>query len=237
MRWPEGWIRGAGALSVLAFLLLATPSSAIVADPRPRTCAAFSSADVVVAGHIGAARLNLEWVRWDVTVDRLYKGTVPKRFQLYTPNDSSRATPDDGKRNLLFITRRNGRLEIGGSDPNGSDAAARRIEAEVAALAARPRTGAGSIRLLVASEQGVPLGGARVRLHRSGAPRDLIVRTDKQGFASLNAAPGRWTALLVEPGWTSRFSLYTYDRADGFTLRPGGCADLRLEPVRQMSKK
>lgn len=219
------------------FLLLAVPSSAIVADPQPRICTAFSAADVVVAGHIGAAQRNPEWIRWNVILDRIYKGAPPKRFQIYTPNDSSRATPDDGERNLLFVTRRNGRYEIDGSDPNGGGALLRGVEAEVAALAADRQTDVGSIRLLVASEQGVPLGGALVRLHQSGTANDLIVRTDKRGLASVNAAPGRWTALVVEPGWTSRFSLYTYDRADGFNLRPGGCADLRLEPVRQISNK
>lgn len=215
--------------TAVAVASLAVPSSAIVATPAPRVCAAFSSVDAVVAGHLSDERVGRDWVSWALRVERRYKGAVPARVRIYTPNDSGRGTPDNGRRNILFLTRENGRLTIGGSDPNGGGAA---VEAEVRALAAKPRRGPGTIALLVASEQGNAMRGLLVRLRHAGGERERTVRTDTAGKALLRAAPGRWTAEVAEPGWTSRFSLYTYQRADGFDLAPGGCADLRLEPIR-----
>lgn len=216
-------------IAALVAALLAVPSSAIVAQPAPRVCAAFSSADAVVAGHLSDERVGWEWTSWELRVERRYKGAAPARVRIYTPSTSARGTLDDGRRNILFLTRANGRLTIGGRDPNGGGAA---VEAEVRKLAARPARGPGTIALLVASEQGEALRGVRVRLEQAGVKGARIVRTDAAGRARLRAAPGRWTAEVTEPGWTSRFSLYTYDRADGFDLAPGGCADLRLEPMR-----
>lgn len=216
-------------VTILATTLLAVPSSAIVATPAPRVCAAFSSADAVVAGHLSDERAGADWTSWALRVERRYKGQVPARVRIFTPNDSARGTPDVGARNTLFLTRTNGRLTIGGSDPNGGGTA---VEAAVRKLAAKPARGPGTIALLIASEQGEALRGARVRLKQAGVNRERIVRTDAAGRALVRAAPGRWTAEVTEPGWTSRFSLYTYDRADGFDLAPGGCADLRLEPIR-----
>lgn len=216
-------------VTALAAASLAVPSSAIVATPAPRVCAAFSSADAVVVGHLSDEGVGWEWTSWALRVERRYKGSVPARVRIYTPNDSGRGTPDDGRRNILFLTRENGRLTIGGSDPNGGGAS---VEAEVRALAAKPRRGPGTIALLVANEQGDAMRGVRVRLRHAGGERERTVRTDTAGKALLRAAPGRWTAEVADPGWTSRFSLYTYQRADGFDLAPGGCADLRLEPIR-----
>lgn len=220
------------SVTVLVAALLAVPSSAIVATPAPRVCAAFSSADAVVAGHLSDERVGADWTSWELRVERRYKGSVPARVRIYTLNYSGRGTPDAGRRNILFLTRANGRLTIGGSDPNGGGAAMAAVEAEVRALAAKPRRGPGTIALLVASEQGDAMRGLRVRLRHAGGERERIVRTDRAGKALLRAAPRRWTAEVAEPGWTSRFSLYSYQRADGFELAPGGCADLRLEPIR-----
>ncbi|QNO25453.1 carboxypeptidase regulatory-like domain-containing protein [Sphingopyxis sp. OPL5] len=215
-----------------AAALLALPSSAIVATPHPPLCVAFSKADLVVTGTASAYSVDDEWQGWTVTVDRFYKGRAPQRLRVVTQNTSARGWAEAGKRNLLFIERKGGRFQIWGSDPNSSGAAMAPIEAEVKALAAKPVKGPGSISLYVASEQGGAMPGVRVRLRHAGGERERIVRTDKAGRASLRAAPGRWTAEVTEPGWTSRFSLYTYQRADGFELAPGGCADLRLEPIR-----
>jgi len=211
---------------------LAVPSSAIVATPPPPLCAAFSNADLVVTGMASAYSVDDEWQGWTVTVDRFYKGRAPQRLRVVTQNTSARGRAEAGKRNILFIERRGGRFQIWGSDPNSSGAAMAPVEAGVEALAAKPAKGPGSISLYVASEQGAAMTGVRVRLRHAGGERERIVRTDKAGRASLRAAPGRWTAEVTEPGWTSRFSLYTYQRADGFELAPGGCADLRLEPIR-----
>lgn len=235
MRCTGEWTRRAAAPLALAWLLFATSSSAIVANPPPRACSAYSDADAIVAAHIGAQRTDWEWASWDVEVERVYKGDVPKRFRVYTRNDSARGTPDPERRNLLFLRRDGARLVIGGSDPNGGNVATPWIEARIWALSKRTPQGPGSIRLLVASEPSAPFARARVRLHRDGDARDRIVRTDAQGRLTLLAAPSRWTAKIVEPGWTSRVSVYGYDDPDGFTLSPGGCADLRLEPLRLRS--
>lgn len=224
--------RGRWGMAFPVAALLAVPSSAIVATPAPRVCAAFSNAEAVVAGHLGVERVGSEWTSWEVRVDRRYKGAVPQRFRIYTPNDSSRGIAEAGRRNILFLTREGGRLRIGGSDPNGSGAAMAAVEAEVQALAARPARGSGTIAILVASEQGEAARGVRVRLKQQGGTRERTIRTDTAGKALVRAAPGRWTAEIAEPGWGSRFSIYTYQRADGFVLAPGGCADLRLEPLR-----
>jgi len=211
---------------------LAVPSSAIVATPPPPLCAAFSNADLVVTGMASAYSVDDEWQGWTVTVDRFYKGRAPQRLRVVTQNTSACGRAEAGKRNILFIERRGGRFQIWGSDPNSSGAAMAPVEAEVEALAAKPAKGPGSISLYVASEQGAAMPGVRVRLRHVGGERERTVRTDTAGKALLRAAPGRWTAEVADPGWTSRFSLYTYQRADGFDLAPGGCADLRLEPIR-----
>lgn len=219
-------------VALLSATLLAVPSSAIVATPAPRVCAAFSSADAIVAGRLSDERVGWDWVSWELQVERRYKGQVPARVRIFSPNTSGRGTPDAGRRNILFLTRERGRLTIGGRDPNGGGAA---VEAEVRKLAVKPARGPGTIALLVASEQGEALRGARVRLKQAGVKGARIVRTDAAGRALVHAAPGRWRAEVAEPGWTSRFSLYTYDRADGFDLAPGGCADVRIEPVKAAS--
>jgi hypothetical protein len=215
-----------------AAVFLALPSSAIVATPRPPLCAAFSNADLVVTGIASAYSVDDEWQAWTVSVDRFYKGRAPQRLRVVTQNTSARGWVEAGKRNILFIERKGGRFQIWGSDPNSSGAVMAPIEDGVKALAAKPAKGPGSISLYVSSEQGTAMPGVRVRLRHAGGERERIVRTDAAGRASLRAAPGRWSAEVVEPGWTSRFSLYSYQRADGFDLVPGGCADLRLEPIR-----
>lgn len=216
----------------LTAAVLAVPSSAIVATPPPPLCAAFSNADLVITGIASDFTVDEEWQGWTVSVDRFYKGRAPQRLRVVTQNTSARGWAEAGKRNILFIARRGGRFEIRGSDPNSSGAAMGAIEAGVKALAGKPARGPGSISLYVASDQDAPLADARVRLRPAGGGRERIVRTDAAGRARLRAAPGRWSAEVTEPGWTSRFSLYSYQRADGFDLVPGGCADLRLEPLR-----
>lgn len=222
-----GW-----SIAAASGALLALPSSAIVATPAPRVCAAFSNADLVVTGTASAYSVDDEWQGWTLSVDRFYKGRAPQRLRVVTQNTSARGWAEAGKRNLLFIERKGGRYQIWGSDPNSSGAAMAPIEAGVKALAAKPAKGPGSISLYVASEQGAAMPGVRVRLRHAGGERERVVRTDAAGRARLRAAPGRWSAEVTEPGWSSRFSLYSYQRADGFELAPGGCADLRLEPIR-----
>jgi hypothetical protein len=226
-RRPVAW-----SIAVASGALLALPSSAIVATPRPPLCAAFSNADLVVTGIVSAHSVDEEWQGWTVSVDHFYKGEGPRRLRVVTQNSSARGWAEAGKRNILFIERHGGRFQIWGSDPNSSGAAMAPIEAGVKALAAKPVKGPGSISLYVASDEGAAMPGVRVRLHHAGGERERVVRTDAAGRASLRAAPGRWSAEVTEPGWTSRFSLYSYQRADGFELAPGGCADLRLEPIR-----
>ncbi|WP_260581510.1 hypothetical protein [Sphingopyxis sp. PET50] len=212
--------------------VLAVPSSAIVATPPPPLCAAFSNADLVVTGTASHYAVDSEWQSWTISADHFYKGHGPRRLRVVTQNTSARGWADAGQRNILFIERGGGRYQIRGSDPNSSGARMRQVEAGVKALAARPAKGPGSISLYVATDQNEPLAGARIRLRQKGVEKARFVRTDAAGRAVVRAAPGHWSAELVEPGWTSRFSLYSYQRADGFDLPPGGCADLRLEPMR-----
>jgi len=214
-------------------LAFAGPAQAIVANPPPRICTAYSSADAVVAGIVSRERLNKEWVTWRIKVDRRYKGKVPASFTLFSENASARATPDEGKRNILFVHRRGNRLTAKGSDPNVSGAEAQQIIGEVESLAAAKPGKTGSVAGLVAAEDGSTRPGWRVQLReqRTGATRSVNAGGD--GRFAVDLQPGEWAAKVVNPGWTSRDSVYGYNLSDSFTLTAGGCADLRLEPTQR----
>lgn len=219
----------AGALGVAC---PAGPALSIVANPPPRICAAYSKADAVVAGRVVSERVTDKWDIWRISVDRTYKGRVPVRFNLYSENDSARATPDVGRRNVLFLHRERGRWIGWGSDPDTGGDAFAGIERAVRLLSrARPRPTA-SVIGLVATDQDRPGAGLSIILRErlTGASRHAV--TDSNGRFVLQLPPGRWSAKVSEPGWTSRDSIYSYDNPDAFVAKAGGCNDLRLEPIR-----
>ncbi|GEM_PF-5902884 len=228
-------VRFAACVAGLAGLTLLTgPAAAIVADPRPRVCTAYSAADAVVVGKVVSRRSTGDWIIWQVEVEKRYKGEIGPAFAMYSENASARATPDLGKRNILFLRHRGVRWTAGGSDPNTGGPALARIERVVKTLANAPRASTGSLVGLVASEAGVAKAGWKVRLQRQESEAARTVTTDRNGRFAADLPPGKWSARVVRPDWTSRFSFYSYsyDNADRFTVKPGGCNDLRLEPVR-----
>jgi hypothetical protein len=200
--------------------------------PPPRTCSAFSSADVVIVGRVVSERVTDDWDSWDVKVQERIKGRVPDRLVFYSRNDSARATPDVGKRNILFLHRQGSRLIGWGSDPDTGGPNFDRLLREARSLVAAKPTPTGSVVGLVASESGAPLASARVRLSKSGSQATRSVVTDSQGRFELLLPPGRWSAKLTDKGWTSRLSLYTDDNPESFNVKAGGCNDLRLEPLK-----
>jgi len=227
------WRTALGCCLAAGVFAFPGPVQAIVADPRPRTCAAFSSADIVLTGTVGPERTNVFWHMWKVDVDRRYKGKAPDHFTLFSSADSASATPDEGKRNILFIRRQGKRLMAWGSDPNTSGPDAAHVEREVQQLAKTKPGKTGSVIGLVATEDGEPRADWPVRLRRSDTGLIRTVRTDRAGKFSIDLPLGKWSAKIVESGWSSRVSLYGYDNPDGFTLKAGGCADLRLEPIKR----
>ena len=220
------------SLSAPAALLQAQPAGAAVATPPPRTCSAYSAADVVVVGRVVSEHATDDWDAWTVSVEHRIKGRVPGRFKFYSENDSARATPDVGKTNIFFLHRMGDQILGWGSDPNTGGPELAGITREVRTLAAAKPGPTGSVAGLVATESGVPRTNARVhfRQPRSGVERS--VRTDSHGRFELSLPPGRWVAKLADKGWTSRMSLYSYDNPDGFTVKRGGCNDLRLESIK-----
>ena len=211
--------------------LLAGPAAAIVAKPGPRICTSYSAADAVVVGRVVSQRSTGEWNSWRVEVEQGYKGATGARLTMYSRNASARATPDLGQRNILFLYREGGKWLAWGSDPNTGGPALPRIERAVQALANARPAATGSVVGLVASEQGAEKAGWTVQLARAGSKAVRTATTDRTGRFAIDLPPGTWHARIVRPGWTSRFSLYSYDRADRFTVKAGGCNDLRLEPV------
>lgn len=225
-------IRAKTLAALVTALLLAAPAAAIVAAPPPRTCSAYSSADVVVVGQVVSERVTDDWDTWTVRVEHLFKGRVPDRFKFYSENDSARATPDVGTRNILFLHRQRGRLIGWGSDPDTGGSRFDQVVREVRAFKATKPKLTGSVIGLVESEAGVPRASAQVRLRQSTNGAVRSVRTDNHGRFELSLPPGRWSATLADKGWASRSSIYTYENPDGFNVKAGGCDDLRLEPVK-----
>lgn len=220
-------------LLALPVLLVTTQSGAIVAKPEPRHCAAWSNADAVLIGRVGARRLSADGdvISWPVTVHQTLKGNVPATIVVTSENASSRATPNELQRNMLFLHKIGRRFEIRGSDPNGGGPRLAAMEAEARKLARPGKRATGSVSILVADEVGAPRQGYAVRLSQRQGKLVRTVRTGSKGEVRLDLPPGAWSADVVEPGWYSRTSLYSYN-SDRFMLRAGGCADLRLEPIK-----
>lgn len=222
---------------VIAGMSADGPAGAVVANPPPRLCAAYSSADAVIVGQVGAeaTTANGDWNTWPIKVLRTYKGQVPGRFTAYSFNDSSRGTPNEGQINILFIHRADGRLQLSGSDPNHLATAGEQLA--LTNLSKEPSVATGSVSVLVAQEDGARLAGFKVRMQRRGDSKPRFATTALDGSASLELPPGLWSLRIDQPGWISRQSLYGYNDPERFKLARGGCADLRIEPIRLGEKK
>jgi hypothetical protein len=226
-------VRIALPLAFFGGLALTAPAAAIVANPQARVCTAMSRADLVVAAKLGKRRLiaDGEYVAWTVKPSRVYKGKAPSRLVVVTPNTSARAPLDDGQSAVLFIHRQKGRFTIWGSDPNDSGKSAMVIGREVKELSRRAKGKTGSVKVLVADENGAPGANLTVHFARHNSSVVRTAKTDRNGLVAIGLPPGKWTAKVVDPSWSSDGSTYGYDNPDGFDLEAGGCADLRLKPV------
>lgn len=225
------WLAGLAALTGIA---LSTQSQAIVANPEPRLCSAWTNADAVVVGRVGQSRFSDDGaiVQWPVEVERTYKGNVPKKIVVTSENTSARGTPDEGRRNILFLHTSQGRYEIWGSDPNYGGARLRSMEADARRLAkAKPRS-TGSVDVLIADENGAIRPGFAVRFVKTHGDLRLMRFSDATGHVLVDLPAGNWTAQVAKHGWSSRESIYSYTPSDTFEVRPGGCVDLRLAPFR-----
>ena len=210
---------------------LPNASSAIVATPRPSVCAAFTTADIVVAAHVGNPVIVGEWQQWSATVVRRYKGRVPSHILVLSPNDSARATPDARQRNILFLYRQQDRLFAYGSDPNGGGATWARVEPVVRMLAQPRRRTMAVVHVLVASETGQVLPDGQLQLREATSGRVVRARSDRQGEATIVVRPGHWSVRINAAGMQSRQSIYSDNDPNDLNLSAGGCADVRIEPI------
>lgn len=217
----------------------ASAGVAIVPDPPPRVCTEYGASDFVFIADVLSHRrlretsaiIDYEHV-YRLRVARRFKGKAPRLFTVYTSATSAGEQLEVGRRYVLFAQRRFGRPTLFGGGNNRSGAAAARIVTQLLALRTRHQSLASIRGRLDLSDGGLrPAGFLRVELARSDGARRRQ-RSDASGFFYAVVPPGVWQARIVEPGWTGRTGVYSFQDIGRIKLVAGGCADLEIETVR-----
>jgi len=225
--------RRIGLLVASAAALCSAPAGAIVADPPPRICNEYAHSDHVFSGRVLSETQHWhEYLRGDPTtvyeirVDHVFKGKVPRVARLYTANNSGRGVLDTGQRAIVFAERQEGRMAFSGSSNSESGAGVPKVIAEIRAYLANPPSVA-TISGRIDRSGKTPVGGARLLVASGSTSR--FVRANRNGTFQVAVTPGQWSVRIAEPGWASARGLYSYDSADKMVLRKGDCADLEIE--------
>jgi len=214
---------------ILSVLLLGPAvMHGVCPQPTPKVCSAFFESDAVFVGTVVSQQVvpdkddssSIEGWRYQLRVDRSFRGLAMSTAWVHTPNDSGRLVLNIGHQYVLFAVSRGGTLEIGSdcgplSDASHMTETIREIENLRRATSAVVE---GEVRKATASGAGVR--GVNVTV--TGLARPYRLTTDRQGLFRALVPPGRYrieldsrVAALSDLSWINPKSV---------DLFPGQCA-------------
>lgn len=212
---------------VVGLWLSVGPAMAICPYPTPKACSAFFENDAVFVGTVLSQRYsdNDEYIRFDVRVSRVLRGSVGRTAVVYTANDSGRLLWDVGKEYVVFARRQQGRLVSGDDCGPLSDSA--RVAETIRRIRALRRETAASIEGEVRSAPPDGPGIADVAVRIRGQDRTYETKSDSRGTFRVQVPPGHYQ-VLVDP--KLRPSDYNWYDLNNIDLVRGQCVQLQFVP-------
>ena len=182
-------------LTAIIELILCSSAKAACPHPTPAPNSEFFKASVVVIGTVISEQVDLNpydtsliegWL-YRFHIERKFRGSPQEFISVYTENDNGRFPLKVGQRYLLFVFRREDRMEI-----NGCGNSALLTEA------------GGAVRAIEAIKNAGPYGEieGRVQLGRGGdgiRGIRIVARNAKRRFTTFSGTDG-WFQMRVPPG-------------------------------------
>lgn len=167
-------------------------------EPVPKACSRYFTSDAVFVGTVLSKKYveRDEYLRFEVRVSRVLRGSVSRTVAVYTGNDSARLLWDVGKEYVVFAWRDQARLYSGNdcgplSDPTKVMETTRQLEALRHSVDTFVE---GEVLKTLPDGPGVP----GVDIHIRGAGKTYQVKSDREGRFLLKVAPGRYR-VEVDP--------------------------------------
>jgi hypothetical protein len=216
------------AVGIAAFFSLsASPVVAICPHPVPKVCSAFFQSAVVFVGRVTSQQYadNGEYIRFDVRVSRVLRGSIGVTTAIYTANDSGRLLWEVGLEYVVFARRDHERLVSGDdcgplSDPTKVSDTLRQIDG-------LRRVTSATIEGEVLGSQPDGLGLAGVLVRAQGKKQIYEGKTDSRGLFRIPVPAGTYQ-VLADP--RLKQSDYNWAGLGDIHLVPGQCAQLQLVP-------
>ena len=214
------------ATTILLLLSAITPSaSAICPRPVPKACSAYFEHDAVFVGTVVSQRRFDEYLRFQLRVSQVLRGTVGPTAVVYTGNDTARLLWDVGREYVVFARQANGRLESSNDCGPLSDSA--RVAETVSQIEALRGLADAFIEGEVLAELPAGPGVAGIKLEVRGGPSQTYrVQSGSDGLFALRVPPGRYQ-VVIDPA-VARLSDYSWVDPASIVLAPGQCAQLQF---------
>lgn len=205
-------------------------AGAFCSAPPPKVCSAYFQADVVVRGKVLSVQRDADFIHYEVSVEKAFKGPQQPVMSFDTGNDSGRLPLDVGFEYVLFAYRNEDRLELTCNElPLSVPAKVAVVSHEIEQLQASKATVATIEGQVLTANYSAPSPG--VAVVATGADGVHKATSNSEGLFSMSVSPGLYR-VDVDPKVAEQ-TIYSeiYTNPKALRLAPGQCAQLQYAGV------
>ncbi len=222
-------------------LLLAPLAMAFCFVPQPRlTCAEYFASQLVVEATLVQTKiigdkgdpLGIEAHVYTLAVNKVMRGKIVGRIQVYDGNDSGRTTFDwtRGKKYLLFLSyvpsENSWALDSCGN--SGPLDAAKAALSEIEAINASHD---GGVIYGVVSQEALSTPIPGVHIEAKGENGEYVATTDEKGKFQMKVSAGNYSVSASQNGISFKKADISYEDPGRIQIEPGGCAQVQFAEV------
>lgn len=209
--------------------------------PQPRlTCAEYFASQLVVEATLVQTKiigekgdpLGIQAHVYTLAVNKVMRGKIVGRIQVYDGNDSGRATFDwtRGKKYLLFLSyvpsENSWALDSGGN--SGPLDTAKAALTEIEAVNASHD---GGVIYGVVSQQALSTPIPGVHVEAKGENGNYAATTDEKGEFQMKVPAGHYSVSASQYGISFNKADISYEDPGSIQIEPGGCAQVQFAQV------
>lgn len=228
---PVAPVRRSAAVVLVVACLVGGFAHAICPHPTPKVCSEFFESDAVFVGTVlrreyrGDEDDDDRQIRYLVLVSRVFRGSVGRLAEVFTPDTSIRLWLDEWKDYVVFARLGNGRFESW--DTCGPLSESETVPETIRQIEALRRVDMATLEgeIRIREPDGPGIAGVPVRIRGEG--EEYTIATDSEGSFALRVPPGLYSVSVDD---TLKVSDYNGRDPASLRLVRGQCAQLLFVP-------